>query len=268
VDSYGFPGGTIPHAGIFPVSRFPGRRALKGLWARTTNLIITMRWKDWVHVTKLDPDKQLRPGDIEAIAASGTDALMLSGTLNVTKENLADLRKQIRISGLPLVMEPAGPEAVLMDVDYVFVPSVMNTTDVQWIVGKHRAWVQMAKGRIPWDRIVPEAYIVLNPASSVGKVTKAVCDIGPDEVAAYATVADRYFHFPVVYLEYSGVFGDPAVVKAVSEAIDRSVLYYGGGINSAEKAAQMAKYADTIVVGNAVYDQGPAVLKATVEAAQ
>ena len=70
-----------------------------------------MRWKDWVHVTKLDPDKQLRPGDIEAIAASGTDALMLSGTLNVTKENLADLRKQIRISGLPLVMEPAGPEA-------------------------------------------------------------------------------------------------------------------------------------------------------------
>ena len=40
-----------------------------------------MKWKDWVHVTKLDPDKQLRPGDIDAIAASGTDALMLSGTL-------------------------------------------------------------------------------------------------------------------------------------------------------------------------------------------
>ena len=47
-----------------------------------------MKWKDWVHVTKLDPDKQLKPGDIDAIAASGTDALMLSGTLNVTRRTL------------------------------------------------------------------------------------------------------------------------------------------------------------------------------------
>ncbi len=67
-----------------------------------------MKWKDWVHVTKLDPDKQLKPGDIDAIATSGTDALMLSGTLNVTKENLLALQKQIARYDLPLVMEPAG----------------------------------------------------------------------------------------------------------------------------------------------------------------
>src|SRR5512138_550764 len=203
--------------------------------------MILMKWKDWVHVTKLDPDKQLKAGDIEAIAASGTDALMLSGTLNVTRENLDVLLKQVNVYDLPLVMEPAGPEAVLMNgVDYVFVPSVMNTTDVTWIVGKHQAWVRMQKGRIPWDVIVPEAYIVLNPDSSVGKVTKAVCSLQPDEVAAYVTVADRYFHFPIVYLEYSGMYGNPAVVKAASEAIDQSILYYGGGINSAEKAAEMS----------------------------
>jgi phosphoglycerol geranylgeranyltransferase len=228
-----------------------------------------MKWKDWVHVTKLDPDKQLKPGDIDAIAASGTDALMLSGTLNVTKENLAALQKQLKAYDLPLVMEPAGPEAVLLQgIDYVFVPSVLNSMDVQWIVGKHRLWVQQQKGKIPWEYLVPEAYIVLNPNSSVGKVTKAVCDLKADEVAAYAAVADHYFHFPIVYLEYSGTFGDPNVVKSVSEALDNSILYYGGGINSAEKAAQMSKYADTIVVGNAVYDQGAAVLKATVDAIQ
>ena len=228
-----------------------------------------MKWKDWVHVTKLDPDKQLKPGEIEAIAASGTDALMLSGTLNVTKENLAALQKQLKAYDLPLVMEPAGPEAVLMQgIDYVFVPSVLNSMDVQWIVGKHRLWVQQQKGKIPWEYLVPEAYIVLNPNSSVGKVTKSVCDLKADEVAAYAAVADHYFHFPIVYIEYSGTFGDPNVVKAASDALDHSILYYGGGINSAEKAAQMSKYADTIVVGNAVYDQGAAVLKATVDAIQ
>jgi phosphoglycerol geranylgeranyltransferase len=228
-----------------------------------------MKWKDWVHVTKLDPDKQLKPGDIDAIAASGTDALMLSGTLNVTQENLSILQKQVKAYDLPLVMEPAGPEAVLLQgINYVFVPSVMNTTDVQWLVGKHQAWVRMQKGMIPWEFIVPEAYIVLNPNSSVGRVTKALTDLKADEVAAYATVAEQYFHFPIIYIEYSGVYGDPAIVKTVSETLDKAVLYYGGGINSAEKAAEMSRYADTIVVGNAVYDQGAAVLKATVDAIQ
>ena len=52
------------------------------------------RWQDWVHVTKLDPDKRLSPEAIEEIAASGTDALMLSGTLNVTRENLAELQQE------------------------------------------------------------------------------------------------------------------------------------------------------------------------------
>jgi phosphoglycerol geranylgeranyltransferase len=228
-----------------------------------------MKWKDWVHVTKLDPDKQLKAGDIDAIATSGTDALMLSGTLNVTEENLAALLKQVKSYGLPLVMEPAGPDAVLTQgIDLVFVPSVLNTTDVQWIVGKHRHWVQLQKQRIAWDRIVPEAYIVLNPDSSVGKVTKAMCDLKAEEVAAYTSVADRYFHFPIVYIEYSGIYGNPIIVKAASDTIDKSVLYYGGGINSAERAAEMGRYADTIVVGNAVYDQGAAVLKATVDAVQ
>jgi phosphoglycerol geranylgeranyltransferase len=232
-------------------------------------MVIPMKWKEWVHVTKLDPDKQLRTGDIDAIAASGTDALMLSGTLNVTQENLSSLLKQVKAYNLPLVMEPAGPEAVLTDgIDYVFVPSVMNTTDIQWIVGKHRTWVQQQKRTIPWDTIVPEAYIVLNPDSSVGKVTNALCDLKAEEVAAYTTVADRYFHFPIVYIEYSGIYGNPAIVQAASEVLDKSILYYGGGINSAERAAEMSRYADTIVVGNAVYDQGAAVLKATVDAVQ
>ncbi len=231
--------------------------------------MITMKWKDWVHVTKLDPDKQLKPGDIDAIAASGTDALMLSGTLNVTEENLAMLQKQVRAYDLPLVMEPAGPDAVLMQgIDFVFVPSVMNTTDVEWIVGKHQAWVRQQKKKIPWKYIVPEAYIVLNPDSSVSKVTKAAPNLTGEDVAAYVTVADRYFHFPIVYIEYSGIYGNPAVVKAASDAVDQSILYYGGGINSAEKATEMSRYADTIVVGNAIYEQGAAVLKATVDAIQ
>jgi len=224
-------------------------------------------WRSWVHVTKLDPDRPFTPGLAEGVATSGTDALMLSGTLNVTRENLALLLAAVKDHGLPLVVEPAGPEAVRFEgVSLLFVPSVLNSRDTRWIVGKHQDWV--LRHRVQWEKVVPEAYIVLNPESAVGKVTGADAGIGPREVAAYAVVAERYFRFPVVYIEYSGIYGDPAVVKAASEAMEEATLYYGGGITSGREAAEMARYADTIVVGNAVYEKGISALKETVDAVQ
>ena len=224
-------------------------------------------WRSWVHVTKLDPDRPLSAELVEGVATSGTDAIILSGTLNVTQENLGRLLSLVKDHGLPLVVEPAGPEAVRFEgIDLLFVPSVLNSRDTRWIVGKHHDWVM--RQRVQWEKVVPEAYIVLNPDSAVGKVTRADCGAGPREAAAYATCADRFFRFPIVYIEYSGMYGDPAVVKAVSEAIHDAVLYYGGGIDSGKKAAEMARYADTIVVGNAVYERGIAALRETVDAVQ
>ena len=223
-------------------------------------------WRDWRHITKLDPDKVVSGEAVEEIATSGTDVLMLSGTLNVTQENLRELLLQVKEYGVPVVVEPADPSGVIYDdIEALFVPSVLITNDIRWAVGKHQSWVRHDPA-ICWDMIVPEAYIVLNPNSAVGRVTGAACDISPEDVAAYATVADSYFHFPVVYIEYSGTYGNPAVVEAAKEAVSDARLFYGGGINSAERAAEMGQYADTIVVGNAVYDEGPKALKATVRA--
>jgi phosphoglycerol geranylgeranyltransferase len=47
---------------------------------------------------------------------------------------------------------------------------------------------------IVWEKVIPEAYIVLNPNSAVGRVTGADCNISAQEVAAYASVADHYFN--------------------------------------------------------------------------
>lgn len=225
------------------------------------------KWKTWAHVTKLDPDKHLTEDQIAEIATSGTDALILSGTLNITRENMSDLRDQVKEYGLPLVVEPAGPESAVFDgIDLLYVASVMNTADSRWIVGKHRDWAM--NPAIVWEKVISEAYIVLNPNSAVARVTGADCSISAQETSAFASIADHYFKFPIVYLEYSGTYGDPAVVREVSKVIDNAVLYYGGGIDSGEKAAEMAQYADTIVVGNAVYDKGVKALLETVQAIQ
>ena len=225
-------------------------------------------WKTWTHVTKLDPDKRLPGGAIEEIATSGTDALMLSGTQNVTRDNLLELLDQVSPYGLPVVVEPASPDCAIFDggIDHLFVPSVLNTNDVRWIVGKHYTWLLNNGDGINWDMVVPEAYIVLNPDSAVGRVTGADCNLSAMEVAAFAQVADRYFRFLIVYIEYSGRYGDPQIVRAAAGAIKDALLYYGGGIRSAEQAAEMGRYADTIVVGNAVYEEGIEVLRATVRA--
>ncbi|AFD01211.1 geranylgeranylglyceryl phosphate synthase family protein [Methanocella conradii HZ254] len=211
-------------------------------------------WRKWRHVTKLDPDKPITPKDVAAIVDSGTDAIMLSGTQNITRENVASLADMLKDYDIPKVLEPSNTDGLREDVDFLFVPSVLNTDVAFWFMGAHRIWVQ--NFRIDWEKVVPEAYIVLNPKSAVARVTKAKTDILPKEAAAYAECADRFFHFPIVYVEYSGTYGDPEVVKAIRERLHGSILYYGGGINSRERALEMSRYASTIVVGNLVYEPG------------
>ena len=47
--------------------------------------------------------------------------------------------------------------------------------------------------------------------------------------------------------------------------LEKTVLFYGGGISTIEQAAEMAEHADVIVVGNAIYDDFDQAL-ATVKA--
>ena len=87
----------------------------------------------------------------------------------------------------------------------------------------------------------------------MAKVTESATDLSMDEVVAYAHYAEKYLRLPIVYLEYSGTYGDPELVKRLSESLTEAALFYGGGIESHETAAEMKRYADVIVVGNVVY---------------
>ena len=223
-------------------------------------------WGDWRHVTKLDPDKDLDPDDIAAVCGSGTDAVMLGGTRGVTEEKMRSLLGAVRDHGVAVVVEPSNPLNVIHGDAPLFVPTVLNAGDPAWIVGMHAEWSRIDDD-IDWDAVVPEGYIVLNPDSAVGEVTDARCGLSPEEAASYATVADSYLELPVVYVEYSGTFGDPEVVEAVADAVDDAALFYGGGIDDAEKAATMARHADTVIVGDAVYEAGVEALEATVRGA-
>jgi len=212
-------------------------------------------WRKWKHITKLDPDKKINSKIIEDIIETGTDAVMVSGTQNVTKENVTNLLEMLKEYDIPKVLEPATPLGLIYkNIDWLFVPSVFNTHNALYINGLHKIWVKMHKDSINWDIVVPEAYIILNPKCAAAKVSKAE-EMTLEGTVATAVCAERYFNFPVIYIEYSGTYGDPVVVKAVKEALTKAHLIYGGGINTKERAEEMSQWA-TIVVGNTLYENG------------
>jgi phosphoglycerol geranylgeranyltransferase len=214
-------------------------------------------WRNWRHITKLDPARTISDEDLKRVATSGTDALLIGGTRNVTRENVASMLRRLKPYDVVKIQEPSNPANVVFeDIDYLFIPSIINSADPKWIVGLHADWIRdwaSRYGTLPWDKIQGEAYIVLNPRSAVGIETKAKADLSAEAVAAYAVCADRYMHFPIVYIEYSGTYGNPELVQKVRTSLSQAHLFYGGGIDSRQRAREMAKYA-TIVVGNVIYE--------------
>ena len=114
---------------------------------------------------------------------------------------------------------------------------------------------------INFDELFLEGYIVLNPESKVAEVTQAQTALNEEDLIAYAQMVDQLYHLPIMYIEYSGIYGDVEKVKSVAETLTSTQLFYGGGISTLSEAQQMANYAHTIVVGDLIYTDIKQALK-------
>ncbi|MFC5401664.1 heptaprenylglyceryl phosphate synthase [Cohnella soli] len=222
-------------------------------------------YSQWRHVFKLDPDRAIDDATLDAVCMSGTDAILVGGSSGVTFDNTVDLMSRIRRYEVPCAFELSDPSCGVPGFDGYFIPSVLNTPKTEWLIGHHAEAIRDFGHLMPWESIVGEAYLVLNSNSTVARLTGANANISPDEAIAYAQVADRLWHMPVLYVEYSGTFGDMALLKRIKQGLKQAHLIYGGGIDGPDKAALAAESADTVVVGNVIYDNPNAAL-ATVEA--
>ncbi|MFB6107766.1 MAG: phosphoglycerol geranylgeranyltransferase [Haloplanus sp.] len=224
-------------------------------------------WDEWDHVLKVDPDKDLVAGEtFEDVCATGTDAIEIGGTTGMTTEKMEAVVDACGTYDVPLYQEPSNP-AVVIDSDALagyLIPTVFNAGDIFWVTGAHKEWVRIENG-LDWGRTHTEAYVVLNPESSVAEYTDADCDQSPEDVAAYAAVAEKMFGQEIVYIEYSGTFGDPETVQAAHDALDDATLFYGGGVGDYDSAYEMGRHADVVVVGDLLHDEGVDAVAETVD---
>lgn len=217
--------------------------------------------KQWKHIFKLDPAKEISDADLDAICESGTDAVIVGGTDNITLENVLNLLSRIRRNhSIPCILEISEQDALTPGFDYYFIPMVLNSKEKKWMMDAQHQAIKEYMDMMEYSEIYFEGYCILNEEAKVFTHTNSFLP-DADDVKAYAYMAERVFHLPIFYLEYSGKYGDPKLVEEVSEYLDETLLFYGGGIESSEQAQEMKKYADVVIVGNSIYTNIKQALK-------
>ena len=239
-------------------------------------------WRGIDHITKVDPEKPL-PAEPSILA--GTDLVMVGGSDGVTEANTLETVAAIREAApdVAIFQEPYDDAQVTLEtveaVDAVAVPAVYNG-DADHFVGKHLGmYTELAtsptsilganlplvgsviesKGRAAvaemTEKIVPEGYVIQN-LESAAAVTAGVSEVfSTDQVAGAALATETFYDFPIFYVEYSGTYGGPEDVAAAADQLEETVLLYGGGIDSQERATTILEAgADAIVVGDCYHE--------------
>lgn len=213
-----------------------------------------MDYTTWRHAFKLDPAKTITDKEIELLAESGTDGIIVGGTDGITLDNVLDLLVRIRRYSVPLALEVSTVESVTPGFDYYFIPTVLNATNAEWINGVHHQALREFGHMMDWDETIVEGYCILNPDCKAAQLTGATKALDEEDVIAYARMAEHLFNLPIFYMEYSGTYGNPEMVHAAARILKETKLFYGGGIKNAQDAKEMAEIANTIIVGNVIYE--------------
>lgn len=214
-----------------------------------------MPFRDWRHVFKLDPDRSIEDDDLKRVCKSGTDAIIVGGSSGVHYDNTEQLLCRLRTYDLPCALEVSNLEAAVPGFDLYFIPVVLNTRDARWLIGEHHQAVKQYGEWIPWERVYAEGYVILNEHAEAARVSSAETNLTAEDVVAYTQLAERIYRLPIIYIEYSGTFGNLDWVDQASQVAEHARVFYGGGIDSSNKARKAASVADTVIVGNAVYEQ-------------
>lgn len=211
------------------------------------------------HVFKLDPAKDISDAHLEAICESGTDLIMISGTDNVTEFNVLQLLSRVRRYFVPVALEISHIDAVVPGFDHYFVPVVINTTNIKYRDGLMLEALKQYDYTIDFNEITVLPYLIFNPECKA--FTQAECtEILDTDIKYYVQLIDKMYRQSYLYIEFSGTLASMDTLSIIQRANDNCHILYGGGIVDKETFESCAPFADTLVVGNGIYDDINAAL--------
>ena len=211
-------------------------------------------YRGWRTILKLDPARLLSDERLREVCSWPVDALIVGGSGGFGSSEVAALLARLQHCSLPVAQEVSDVDSLCPGFDVYFVPMVLNSREVDWIVGHQQAALKRLGSLVEGERGVGEGYLIMNPQATAARISEARGDLDLDDVVAFARLAGGLLRMPIFYLEYSGTYGSPEVVRAANAVLDETLLWYGGGICTVEQAREMAAAADAIVIGNSIYE--------------
>ena len=147
---------------------------------------------------------------------------------------------RIRRYSVDCVLEVSTMDGAVPGFDGYFVPFVLNTKRADYLMLNQLEGLQTYGHFVPWQMTAASGYIVLNEESTAAQVSGADASLSTQEVLPYVWMADRLLRLPLLYIEYSGTFGDMNVLRRIASEVQQARLFYGGGIDGAERASEAA----------------------------
>jgi phosphoglycerol geranylgeranyltransferase len=215
----------------------------------------------------LDPDKlrlQKLEETLELAVSCGVDYFFIGGSLlvnSVLDELLIQIRERCHI---PMLLFPGNSFQLSYRADGILFLSLISGRNPELLIGQHVISAPFLK-MSPLE-IISTGYMLVD-----GGVTTSVqymSNTSPipahkDDIAVCTALAGELLGLKMIYLEAGSGAKNPvsaSMIEAVSGAISVPLIV-GGGIRSAEKAAENLRAgADLLVIGNAI-EQNPALIR-------
>ncbi len=210
-----------------------------------------------LHLTLLDPEEQT-PEEAVSIAinavSGGTDGIMLGGSTTNSTELDATAKALKENVDVPIILFPGNITGVSKYADAIFFMSLLNSCNPYWITGAQALGAPTIKKM--GIETISMGYLVVEPGGTVAWVgdAKVIPRKKPDLAAAYAMAAD-FMGMKLLYLE-AGSGADEHIPKEMIQLVKKttnSIVIVGGGIRTAQDAAEVAAAgADLMVTGTVV----------------
>jgi len=202
----------------------------------------------------LDPDNTQNTAELAHHAEENlVDAILVGSSILVESPIEETIEAVKSSSNLPVLIFPGGREQLSASADALLFLNFLSSRNTRWLVEEQVIASPMIKKLdIP---VIPTGYLLVESGSltSVGFFagTPPIPRNKPDIAVAHALAA-QYMGMRAVFLEAGSGAQNPVpnqMLEAVREKLD-IFLIAGGGLRTPEQAAQSAKFADAVVIGN------------------